>query len=40
MRSGTDSDGKILGEYRATGFMPSYLDEFIVHGLVKDGNYL
>ena len=40
IRSGTDSNGKILGEYRATGFMPSYLDEFIVHGLVKDGNYL
>ena len=39
-RTGTDSKGKIVGEYRATGYLPSFLDEFITHGLVKDGHYL
>jgi pilus assembly protein CpaF len=40
IRTGTDAKGKILGEYRATGFMPSYLDEFITHGLINDGSFL
>jgi pilus assembly protein CpaF len=40
IRTGTDAKGKILGEYRATGFMPSYLDEFITHGLISDGSFL
>jgi pilus assembly protein CpaF len=40
IRTGTDARGKILGEYRATGYMPSYLDEFITHGLISDGNFL
>lgn len=39
-RTGTDSKGKIEGEYRATGYLPSFLDEFITHGLVQDGHYL
>jgi pilus assembly protein CpaF len=39
-RSGTDGAGKILGEFRATGFMPTYLDELITHGLVGDGEFL
>ncbi len=39
-RTGTDSDGRIRGEYRATGYLPSFLDDFITHGLVKDGDYL
>jgi pilus assembly protein CpaF len=39
-RTGTGSDGKVLGEFRATGFLPSFLDEFIKRGLVKDGDYL
>ncbi|MEM9190056.1 MAG: ATPase, T2SS/T4P/T4SS family [Myxococcota bacterium] len=39
-RSGTGSDGKIQGEYRATGYLPSFLDEFITHGLVTKGRYL
>ena len=39
-RTGTDAKGKIIGEYRATGYLPSFLDEFITHGLVKDGHYL
>jgi pilus assembly protein CpaF len=40
IRTGTDAKGKILGEYRATGFMPTYLDEFITHGLIDDGSFL
>lgn len=38
-RTGTDSKGMIEGEFRATGYLPSYLDEFIASGLVSDGNY-
>jgi pilus assembly protein CpaF len=39
-RTGTGADGRILGEFRATGFMPTYLDELITHGLITDGEYL
>jgi pilus assembly protein CpaF len=40
IRTGTDANGKIIGEFRATGFMPSYLDDFIKHGLIDDGSFL
>jgi pilus assembly protein CpaF len=39
-RTGTDDNGKIKGESRATGYLPSFLDDFITHGLVKGGKYL
>jgi pilus assembly protein CpaF len=39
-RTGTDSKGKIVGEYRASGYLPSFIDEFITYGLVRDGEYL
>ena len=32
--------GKVSGEYRATGYMPSFIAEFITMGLVTDGEYL
>jgi pilus assembly protein CpaF len=32
--------GKVTGEFRATGFMPSFITEFITMGLVTDGEYL
>jgi pilus assembly protein CpaF len=32
--------GVVAGEYRPTGYMPSYIQEFITMGLVKDGEYL
>jgi pilus assembly protein CpaF len=32
--------GKVVGEFRATGFMPSFIGEFITMGLVDDGEYL
>ncbi len=33
IRTGTGTEGKVLGEYRATGYVPSYLNELIVKGL-------
>jgi len=39
-RTGTAPGGKIQGEFRATGYLPSFLDEFITHGLVEPGEYL
>jgi pilus assembly protein CpaF len=32
--------GKVAGEFRATGYMPSFIGEFITMGLVTDGEYL
>ena len=29
--------GKVIGEFRATGFLPRFLNDFIVMGLVKPG---
>jgi pilus assembly protein CpaF len=37
VRTGTGPDGAILGQFRATGYLPSFLDQFIVMGLVKPG---
>ncbi|MGZ3451935.1 MAG: ATPase, T2SS/T4P/T4SS family [Polyangiales bacterium] len=37
VRTGTDKGGKVLGEFRATGYLPSFLDTFIVMGLVQRG---
>jgi pilus assembly protein CpaF len=39
-RTGTGKGGKVLGEFRATGFLPSFLDDFIKRGLVREGDYL
>jgi pilus assembly protein CpaF len=39
-RTGTGPEGEVLGEYRASGYLPSFLDEFIAQGLVADGDYL
>ncbi|HWM87272.1 MAG TPA: ATPase, T2SS/T4P/T4SS family [Kofleriaceae bacterium] len=36
-RTGTDGDGRVAGEYHATGYLPSFLDEFISKGLFEDG---
>ncbi len=36
-RTGTKPDGTIVGEYRASGYLPSFLDEFITFGLVGEG---
>jgi len=37
IRTGTGPGGKVIGEFRATGYLPSYLNDFIVMGLVKRG---
>jgi pilus assembly protein CpaF len=37
IRTGTSADGKVQGEFRATGFLPSFLNTFVVMGLVKPG---
>ena len=37
VRTGTGQGGKVLGEFRPTGYLPSFLDQFIVMGLVKKG---
>jgi len=37
VRTGTTPEGKVIGEFRATGFLPSFLNTFLVMGLVKPG---
>ena len=37
VRTGTGPKGQVLGEFRATGYLPSFLQLFIVMGLVKKG---
>jgi pilus assembly protein CpaF len=37
VRTGTGAKGKVVGEFRATGFLPTFLNDFIVMGLVKKG---
>jgi pilus assembly protein CpaF len=37
IRTGTGPKGQVLGDFRATGYLPSFLMTFIVMGLVKKG---
>jgi pilus assembly protein CpaF len=37
IRTGTGDDGAVLGEFRATGFLPSFLNQFLVMGLIPPG---
>ncbi len=37
VRTGTGEKNKVLGEFRAMGYLPSYLNDFIIMGLVKRG---
>ncbi len=37
VRTGTGPAGAVLGEYRATGYLPTFLNDFIVMGLVHRG---
>ncbi|MCA9581505.1 MAG: Flp pilus assembly complex ATPase component TadA [Myxococcales bacterium] len=39
-RTGTGPKGEVLGEYRASGYLPTFLEDFIAQGLVKDGQFL
>jgi len=36
----TGKEGRIEGEFLPTGYLPSFLDQFISHSLVEDGVYL
>ncbi|HYQ15293.1 MAG TPA: CpaF family protein, partial [Polyangiaceae bacterium] len=36
-QTGTAEDGSVLGRFAATGYLPSFLDEFIVRGLIRPG---
>jgi pilus assembly protein CpaF len=36
-RTGTGPKKKVLGEFRATGFLPTFLNDFIVMGLIQPG---
>ena len=36
-RTGIGPGGEILGDFEATGYLPSYLEELLVRGLVKEG---
>ena len=38
VRTGTGKGGKVLGEFRATGYLPSYIQEFVLMGLLKPGD--
>jgi pilus assembly protein CpaF len=41
VRTGTGAAGEVEGEFRMTGYLPSFLDEFISHGLIrKERDYL
>ncbi|RMH36665.1 MAG: FHA domain-containing protein [Deltaproteobacteria bacterium] len=40
VRTGTGDGGAVLGEHRATGYLPGLLPRFIRLGLVRDGAYL
>jgi pilus assembly protein CpaF len=37
VRSGTGERGKVLGEFQATGFLPTFLHEFQLMGLIAPG---
>jgi pilus assembly protein CpaF len=37
VRTGTGPAGEVLGEFRSTGFLPSFLHDFVVMGLIKPG---
>ena len=41
-RTGTEADGTVIGEFQATGYLPSFIADFVVHGLVPatGGDYL
>jgi pilus assembly protein CpaF len=39
VRTGTAADGQVLGRFDATGYLPSFLPELVVMGLVKPGEY-
>ncbi len=39
-RTGTGPEGQVLGDFRASGYLPSFLDDFIAQGLVQGDDFL
>lgn len=39
VRTGTSAEGDVLGSFQATGYLPSFLSEFISKGLVTGGEF-
>jgi pilus assembly protein CpaF len=39
-RTGTGPGGKVVGEFRASGYLPSFLDQFITMGLIEGDDFL
>ncbi|HET9929807.1 MAG TPA: ATPase, T2SS/T4P/T4SS family [Polyangiaceae bacterium] len=37
VQTGVDESGRVVGEFLATGYLPSYLNEFIVRGMIPEG---
>ncbi len=37
-RTGTTKEGKVEGEFFATGYLPSYLTDFLALGIIRDGD--
>jgi pilus assembly protein CpaF len=37
VRTGTGPKGEVLGDFKATGYLPSFLNDFIVKGLIPPG---
>ncbi len=36
-QTGLDEHGKVIGDFNATGYLPSFLDEFILKGMIAPG---
>jgi pilus assembly protein CpaF len=39
-QSGVDQEGSVEGEFVSTGYLPSYLNELVIRGLIKKGEPL
>jgi pilus assembly protein CpaF len=39
-QSSTDPDGTVHGDFTITGYIPSFMEDLISLGLVRDGDYL
>jgi len=37
-RTGTDRAGRVLGEFYSTGYLPTYLPDFVTRGLIEEGD--
>ncbi len=36
-QTGVSQDGRVIGDFEATGYLPSFLDEFMSRGLIRPG---